>query len=69
MLNQPVIVERITERDEEALRYLKNIEVQEFEDIKSGYRIIFVRWQCKQYLCTYRLSIIAFAGIYTESIL
>jgi template-activating factor I len=41
MLNQPVIVERITERDEEALRYLKNIEVQEFEDIKSGYRIIF----------------------------
>lgn len=45
MLNQPVIVERITEKDEEALRCLKNIEVQEFEDIKSGYRILFVRFQ------------------------
>jgi hypothetical protein len=68
MLNQPVIVERITERDEEALRYLKNIEVQEFEDIKSGYRIIFVRQQCEQCTCVF-CNIVAFVGIFTESIL
>ena len=33
----------LSEEDEEALQYLKKVEVQEFEDIKSGYRISFVR--------------------------
>lgn len=31
------------EEDEEALHYLSRVEVTEFEDIKSGYRIDFVR--------------------------
>lgn len=30
------------EEDEEALHYLSRVEVTEFEDIKSGYRIDFV---------------------------
>lgn len=30
------------EEDEEALHYLTRVEVTEFEDIKSGYRIDFV---------------------------
>lgn len=30
------------EEDEEALHYLSKVEVTEFEDIKSGYRIEFV---------------------------
>jgi template-activating factor I len=32
----------LDEEDEEALQYLKSVEVEEFEDIKSGYRIKFV---------------------------
>lgn len=32
------------EEDEEALHYLSRVEVTEFEDIKSGYRIDFVSW-------------------------
>ena len=32
----------LSEEDEEALQYLKKVEVQEFEDIKSGYKINFV---------------------------
>ena len=32
----------LNEEDEEALQYLTKVEVQEFEDIKSGYRIKFV---------------------------
>lgn len=33
------------EEDEEALHYLSRVEVTEFEDIKSGYRIDFVSFQ------------------------
>ena len=33
---------RLSEEDEECLHYCKRIEVEEFEDIKSGYRIKFV---------------------------
>lgn len=32
----------LNEDDEEALQFLTKVEVQEFEDIKSGYRINFV---------------------------
>ena len=32
----------IDEEDEEALQYMTFLEVEEFEDIKSGYRIKFV---------------------------
>ena len=32
----------LDEEDEEALQYLTKVEVKEFEDIKSGYRINFV---------------------------
>lgn len=34
------------EEDEEALHYLSRVEVTEFEDIKSGYRIDFVSFLC-----------------------
>lgn len=32
----------LNEEDEEALQFLTKVEVQEFEDIKSGYKINFV---------------------------
>ena len=32
----------IDEDDDEALEYMTSLEVEEFEDIKSGYRIKFV---------------------------
>jgi len=35
--------ELISEEDEEALQSLCRIEVHEFDDIKSGYKIDFVR--------------------------
>ena len=41
-LNHPQISALLDEEDEEALQYLKSVEVEEFEDIKSGYRIKFV---------------------------
>ena len=37
-----VVAAILGEEDEEALQYLKRVEVAEFEDIKSGYRIDFV---------------------------
>lgn len=37
------------EEDEEALHYLSRVEVTEFEDIKSGYRIDFVSCFCGTY--------------------
>lgn len=43
----------LSEEDEEALQYLKKVEVQEFEDIKSGYRINFVSFL--QFCCILRL--------------
>lgn len=35
----------LNEEDEEALQHLTKVEVQEFEDIKSGYRINFVSFR------------------------
>jgi template-activating factor I len=40
-LNHPQLSTLLDEDDEEALQYLKKVDVQEFEDIKSGYRINF----------------------------
>lgn len=37
-----VVSALLGEDDEEALHYLSKVEVTEFEDIKSGYRIDFV---------------------------
>lgn len=37
-----VVSALLGEDDEEALHYLSRVEVTEFEDIKSGYRIEFV---------------------------
>lgn len=42
----------IDEEDEEALQYMTFLEVEEFEDIKSGYRIKFV--SDKTYVLTKR---------------
>ncbi|XP_072038781.1 protein SET-like isoform X2 [Amphiura filiformis] len=41
-INHPQMSARLSEEDEECLHYCKRIEVEEFEDIKSGYRIKFV---------------------------
>lgn len=41
-INHPQVSALLNEEDEEALQYLTKVEVQEFEDIKSGYRIKFV---------------------------
>jgi template-activating factor I len=41
-VNHPQLSTLLDEDDEEALHYLKKVEVQEFEDIKSGYKINFV---------------------------
>ncbi len=41
-MNHPQISALLDEEDEEALHYLVSLEVEEFEDIKSGYRIKFV---------------------------
>lgn len=38
----PAVSALLGEEDEEALHYLSRVEVTEFEDIKSGYRIDFV---------------------------
>merc|ERR1719427_975309 len=40
-VNHPQISALLTEEDEEALHFLLSVEVEEFEDIKSGYRIKF----------------------------
>lgn len=40
-VNHPQLSTLLDEDDEEALQHLKKVEVQEFEDIKSGYRINF----------------------------
>jgi len=40
-VNHPQVSALLNEDDEEALQYLTSVEVQEFEDIKSGYRINF----------------------------
>merc|ERR1719277_306789 len=38
-INHPQISSIIEEDEEDALQYLDRLEVEEFEDIKSGYRI------------------------------
>lgn len=51
----------LSEEDEEALQYLKKVEVQEFEDIKSGYKINFVSielFSCR--ICELTLTLLAF---------
>lgn len=40
-VNHPQISHILTEEEEECLHYLNKVEVEEFEDIKSGYRIKF----------------------------
>ncbi|XP_065646525.1 protein SET isoform X2 [Hydra vulgaris] len=40
-VNHPQISALLDEEDEEALHYLFSVEVEEFEDIKSGYKIKF----------------------------
>ncbi|XP_059905886.1 SET nuclear proto-oncogene b [Gadus macrocephalus] len=40
-VHHPQVAAILGEEDEEALQYLKRVEVAEFEDIKSGYRIDF----------------------------
>uniref|UniRef100_A0A668RYZ7 SET nuclear proto-oncogene a n=1 Tax=Oreochromis aureus TaxID=47969 RepID=A0A668RYZ7_OREAU len=40
-VNHPQVSALLGEEDEEALHYLSRVEVTEFEDIKSGYRIDF----------------------------
>ena len=42
LINHPQISSIITEDDEQVLQHLTKLEVQEFEDIKSGYKISFV---------------------------
>ena len=41
-MNHPQVSALLTEDDEEALQFLSKVEVQEFDDIKSGYTINFV---------------------------
>uniref|UniRef100_G1Q2Y1 SET nuclear proto-oncogene n=1 Tax=Myotis lucifugus TaxID=59463 RepID=G1Q2Y1_MYOLU len=41
VVNHPQVSALLGEEDEEALHYLTRVEVTEFEDIKSGYRIDF----------------------------
>ena len=40
-VNHPQVSALLGEEEEEALHYLTRVEVTEFEDIKSGYRIDF----------------------------
>ncbi|KAF3420410.1 hypothetical protein E2986_00782 [Frieseomelitta varia] len=40
-VNNKEIAEILEEDEEDALRFLNKLEVEEFEDIKSGYRINF----------------------------
>ena len=43
LVSHPHLSELISEEDEEALQSLSRVEVHEFDDIKSGYKIDFVR--------------------------
>ena len=40
-INHPQVSILLTDEDEEVLQHLKKVEVQEFDDIKSGYKINF----------------------------
>lgn len=48
-VNHPQVSAILSEDDEEVLQSLKKIEVQEFEDIKSGYKINFVSRNLRNY--------------------
>jgi len=39
--NHPQVSSILTEKDDEALAYMTGLEVEEFEDIKSGYKVTF----------------------------
>lgn len=41
-VNHPQLSDLLTTSDENVLKHLRKVEVQEFEDIKSGFRINFV---------------------------
>ena len=56
----------LSEEDEEALQHLSKVEVQEFEDIKSGYKINFVS-TCEFVFFLYGVSV--FAVIYHNSMI
>ena len=43
LTNHPAISQLLNEEDEQALIYLENLTVDEFEDVKSGYKISMVR--------------------------
>ena len=43
MLNHPGIANIISQSDAELLQYLKNLCIEEHEDIKSGYKVLLVR--------------------------
>lgn len=51
-VNHPQVSALLNEDDEEALQYLTKVEVQEFEDIKSGYKINFVSSDLQPRLCS-----------------
>ena len=42
LLNHPQFSDLLGEEDETVLQYLENIKVDEFEDVKSGYRVSMV---------------------------
>ena len=42
LLNHPQFSELLGEEDETVLQYVENIRVDEFEDVKSGYKVSMV---------------------------
>ena len=49
-MNCSQFAELLDEEDETVLQYLENITVDEFEDVKSGYKISFVSLDQNQFL-------------------
>ena len=50
-MNNPNLSDMINDDDEAAFQYLSNLVVVEYEDVKPGYKITFVRQ--KKYNCYY----------------
>lgn len=46
LLNHPQFSDLLGEEDETVLQYLENIRVDEFEDVKSGYKVSMVSQKC-----------------------
>jgi len=44
LLSHPNISELIDTEDEAALQYMTELSVEEYEDVKSGYKITFVSY-------------------------